>query len=57
MHPLYLDRLTSERQCDLYQEAKAANGPAHLKGVGGRLRRALGGRRRERDSSTIHGCS
>lgn len=54
MHPLFMDRLVSERQCDLFEEARAANGPAHLRGsAGGRIRRALSGRRRERDRSTI----
>lgn len=57
MHPLFMDRMVEDRQCDLYGDARAANGPAHLKGAGGRIRRALGGRRRERDRSTINTCA
>jgi hypothetical protein len=58
MHPLFMDKLVSEHQCDLYEDSVAAGGPAHLKGsVGSRLRRALSGRRRERDLSTTEpGC-
>ena len=58
MHPLFLEKMADEHQCDLYLESRAAGGPAHLKGtVGGRLRRALSGRRRERDPSTVvTGC-
>jgi hypothetical protein len=58
MHPLFMDHLVDDRQCDLFCEARAANGPAHLRGtLGGRIRRALAGRARERDRSTVHGCS
>ena len=58
MHPLFMDQMLEDRQCDLYGDAVAANGPAHLKGsVGGRIRRAFGGRRRERDRSTINTCA
>ena len=53
VHPLYMDQMVEDRQCDLYAEAKAAGGPAHLKGTGGRLRRMLSGRRRERDLRTV----
>lgn len=55
MHPLFMDRLVSDRHCDLYGDAKAANGPSHLEGS--RLRRAFRRHRRERDISTVHGCS
>ena len=54
MHPLFADHLVEQHQCDLYGDALAAGGPAHLKGtVGGRIRRALSGRRRERDLRTV----
>jgi hypothetical protein len=50
-----MDRLVSERQCDLYGDAKAAAGPAHLRGS--RLRLGFRRRARERDVSTVHGCN
>jgi hypothetical protein len=54
MHPLFMDHLVEQRQCDLYSDSLAAGGPAHLKGSAkGRLRRILSGRRRERDRATI----
>lgn len=58
MHPSFNEHVVEQHQCDLYGDARAASGPAHLKGTArGRLRRALSGRRRERDSSTIvPGC-
>ena len=30
MHPLFMNQLVCDRQCDLYCDARAANGPAHL---------------------------
>jgi hypothetical protein len=54
MHPLFMEKLAADRQCDLYGEAKAANGPAH---VGSRLRRLFRRPSRERDRSTVHVCS
>ncbi|HEV2754275.1 MAG TPA: hypothetical protein VG318_00665 [Actinomycetota bacterium] len=53
MHPLFMDHLVEGRQCDVFCDARAAGGPAHLKGSGGRLRRILSGRRRERDLRTV----
>jgi hypothetical protein len=54
MHPLFMDHLVEHRQCDLYEEARLAGGPAHLRNAAkGRIRRALSARRRERDPSTI----
>lgn len=50
MHPLFMDQLVCDRQCDLYCDARAANGPAHLERP--RLGRIFR-RRRERDRTTV----